>query len=117
VLICDTDTLTTLVWSRLLYDRVDPLIKASASVACYHLTLVCMPDMPYVPDVHRVDPDTRQDFLDLLLDELRAQDVEPVLLTGDIATREQTAAAAIEALIATQATAAPGCSKTRSKQG
>ena len=114
VLICDTDTLTTVVWSRLLYDRVDPLIKAAASVACYQLTLVCMPDTPYAPDVHRVDPDTRQDFLDLLLDELRAQDVEPVLLTGDIATREHAAAAAIEALIAPGATA---CSGARSKQG
>jgi HTH-type transcriptional repressor of NAD biosynthesis genes len=100
VLVCDTDALTTMVWSRLLYDRVDPLIKAAASVACYHLTLVCMPDVPYAPDVHRVDPELRQDFLDILLEELRARDVEPVLLSGDLETRERAAAAAIEALIA-----------------
>lgn len=100
VLICDTDALTTVVWSRLLYDRVDPLIKAAASVACYHLTLVCMPDVPFTPDVHRVDPDLRQDFLDLLLEELRARDIEPVVLSGERAARERDAAAAIEALIA-----------------
>jgi HTH-type transcriptional repressor of NAD biosynthesis genes len=100
VLICDTDALTTLVWSRLLYDRVDPMIKAAASIASYHLTLVCMPDIPYTPDVHRVDPETRHDFLDLLLEELRVRDVEPVLLSGDFETRERTAAEAIEALIA-----------------
>lgn len=100
VLVCDTDPLTTLVWSRLLHGRVDPAIAAAAGRARYDLTLVCLPDVPYVPDVHRVDPGTRQRYLALLMGELRARHVAPVLLAGDWAERERTAAGAIEALVA-----------------
>lgn len=100
VLVCDTDALTTLVWSRLLHGRVDPAIAAAADRARYDLTLVCLPDVPYVPGAHRVDPGTRQRYLTLLLDELRARGVAPVLLGGDWAERERAAARAIEDLIA-----------------
>jgi NadR type nicotinamide-nucleotide adenylyltransferase len=107
VLVCDTDALTTLVWSRLLYGRVDPLIKAASSAARYDLTLVCLPDVPYTPDLHRVGPDTRQVFLAMLLDELRARDVSPLFLSGGPADREQAAAGAIQALISPVGAAMP----------
>ncbi|WP_428263775.1 AAA family ATPase [Haliangium sp.] len=102
VLICDTDAVTTLVWSRLLYGRVAPALAAAVEAAAarpYELTLLCLPDVPFAPDVHRVGPDTRARTLDLLRDELGARGVDAVELSGDAAAREARAAAAIAPLL------------------
>lgn len=62
ILFCDTDLLTTALWSEELYGRVAPELEAHASAEHYDLTLVCAPDLPWVADSHRLRPETRERF-------------------------------------------------------
>ncbi len=99
VLICDTDALTTALWSQLLYGEVPEPVRALADAQSWHLTLVCEADVPFAQDVHRVAPGTREPFANLL-DEALVDTPEPVVrLKGSWAEREASAHAAIAALL------------------
>lgn len=101
VLICDTCPLTTLVWSRLLYERVAPEVEAAADAARYDLTLLCTPDLAYEDDVHRVAPETQGPFLALLEAELGRRGVTPVRIHGQGEARVECALAAIDDALGT----------------
>lgn len=98
-LICDSDGLTTQLWSQLLYGRVDPEVRRIAEGQTWHLTLVCAPDVPFVQDVHRVDAETREPFMQSLQEELREVSEPVVVLHGDWAVREAAAFEAVKRLI------------------
>lgn len=99
VLICDTDALTTALWSHLLYGDIPEPVAALAQGQIWDLTLVCEADVPYAHDVHRVAPETRAPFMSLL-NEALVDSPEPVVrLHGDWSQRESDAYSAVEAVI------------------
>jgi NadR type nicotinamide-nucleotide adenylyltransferase len=49
-LICDTSPLTTLFYSRHLFDRADPALERLATARTYDLSVLCAPDFPFVQD-------------------------------------------------------------------
>jgi HTH-type transcriptional regulator, transcriptional repressor of NAD biosynthesis genes len=53
VLFCDTDVLTTTVWSERYFGTVPPLVQALAAERSYHLYLMTAPDVPWVADALR----------------------------------------------------------------
>lgn len=61
-LFCDTDALTTLIWSDTLFGRHEPSLEIQAHSQNYDLTLLLDVDTPWQPDLHRYLPNERQSF-------------------------------------------------------
>lgn len=64
VCFCDSSAITTMAWCELLGVKCP-----ETPIPKYDLTLVCMPDVPWQPDIHRqiVGPDARERYLQILL--------------------------------------------------
>ena len=70
-LICDTDTLTTQLWSELLFGEASAELRELArEPAPYAQTLVLAPDIPFEPDLVRYRPAERVDFFERICAEL-----------------------------------------------
>jgi len=63
VIFCDTDVLTTKIWSEFLYQNVDTCVESKAKSRHYDLYLLCDVDVPWVDDNVRYLPDDRTKFL------------------------------------------------------
>jgi len=63
LLICDTDLLTTTIWSRWLFDDCPEWVSALAQAGHYDLYLLMDIDTAWVDDIHRYLPDNRADFM------------------------------------------------------
>lgn len=97
VLFCDTELLTTRVWSEILFDECPEEVRAASEIREYDLYLLMAPDIPWVNDGSRVMPDRRAwhfDRLRTLLDELQRP---YVIVDGSFPERLARAAAAIDA--------------------
>jgi NadR type nicotinamide-nucleotide adenylyltransferase len=82
VLVCDTDPLTTLIWSEVLYGACDPYVGAQADQRNYDLYLLLDVDVPWVADVARYLPEGRQTFFERCRDELARRSRRCVVLRG-----------------------------------
>lgn len=63
LLVCDTDALTTTVWSHWLFNDCPAWVEAMAAASDYDLYLLMDIDTVWVDDAHRYLPDNRADFL------------------------------------------------------
>ncbi|WP_439815188.1 AAA family ATPase [Zavarzinia sp. CC-PAN008] len=101
VVVCDTDPLTTTIWSRWLFGRVPAEVEALAAARSYDLTLLCDIDCPWVDDGQRYygDPDMRARFMADCRATLQAARRPYVVLNGDWDARFDAACAAIRALL------------------
>jgi NadR type nicotinamide-nucleotide adenylyltransferase len=70
VIVCDTDPLTTALWSERYFGAVDPAVGRLADAARYDLTLLCENDLPWVPDGLRDSPGRRGWFRERFAREL-----------------------------------------------
>jgi HTH-type transcriptional regulator, transcriptional repressor of NAD biosynthesis genes len=95
VLVCDTDLLTTVIWSEVLFGSCPDWVRAEADRRSYDLTLLTDVDVPWVADVARYLPDDRAAFLARCRNELEARGRRYVLLSGPW---EQRFRAAVEAV-------------------
>jgi NadR type nicotinamide-nucleotide adenylyltransferase len=64
VLICDTDLLTTTIWSDVLFGHCDDWIRQAAHGRQYDLYLLLDVDVPWVDDQQRFLPHERREFFD-----------------------------------------------------
>lgn len=64
VLICDTDLLTTTIWSEVLFGSCPEWIRETASARQYDLYLLLDIDVPWIDDRQRFLPHARQSFFD-----------------------------------------------------
>lgn len=99
LLFCDTDLLTSVLWSRELFGRASAELKAQAALQSYDLTLLCSPDVPWVDDLHRLRPDNRQGFFQRCVDILDAHGRPYRVLSGDWQARWEQALAAVAELL------------------
>jgi HTH-type transcriptional regulator, transcriptional repressor of NAD biosynthesis genes len=53
ILVCDTDPLTTLLWSKKLFNLEPEQVVNLAQNEHYDMTFLFSPDVPFVPDIHR----------------------------------------------------------------
>lgn len=100
VLICDTDPLTTAIWSEMLFDDVDPRVRAPADDGRYDLTLLMDVDVPWVPDVVRYLPEQRRAFFARCERALAEHHRRYQIVRGSWDQRLEVAVRAIEALLA-----------------
>lgn len=83
VLFSDTDIITTVIWSKVLFKKVPAWIKKEVANRRYDLYLVLDVDVPWVKDNQRYLPSKRKWFLNLCISELRKRNRKYVLISGD----------------------------------
>ncbi len=107
LVICDTESLTTVLWSDLLYGTCPEDIRREAGRRArnYALYLLLDIDVAFEPDPQRCfpDPADREKSMRVWRGALERRDLPHVLIHGDWETREEQARAAIEQLIAEKA--------------
>ena len=83
LLICDTDLITTTIWSDIFFKDCQSWIKAEADRREYDLYLLTDIDVPWVDDPQRYLPKDREAFLDRCKRELENRNRPYVLIKGD----------------------------------
>jgi NadR type nicotinamide-nucleotide adenylyltransferase len=99
VLFCDTDALTTAIWSEALWGSCDPWIRARADESRYALTLLLDADVPWVADAVRYLPNERAAFFARCEDALRRVGRRYAVIRGDWDARFDAALHAVNALL------------------
>lgn len=85
-LVCDTSPLTTLLYSRHLFGRVDPVLEHLAKRPYSH-TFLCAPDFPFVQDGTRATTKFREQQHAWYLEELASRHIPFTLLGGSVPER------------------------------
>lgn len=100
LVICDTEALTTVLWSDLLYGTCPDEVRRGAEMRCknYALYLLCDIDLPFAPDPQRCfpDPADREKCRRIWRGALERRQLPFVDIRGDWAAREAAAIAAVE---------------------
>lgn len=96
-LFCDTDVLTTAIWSDVLLGRCPTWIAEEAARRRYDLTLLTDVDIPWVADPVRYRPDDRTSFFERCENALREAGRAYVRIQGSREQRLTAARRAIEA--------------------
>ena len=100
LIVCDTDALTTMLWSDLLYGTTPDALRRGAEKRCrgYALYLLLDIDVPFAPDPQRCfpDPEDREKAMRVWRGALERRGLPYVLIQGDWAERERRAIAAVE---------------------
>jgi nicotinamide riboside kinase len=103
LVICDTDALTTMLWSDLLYGTTPDELRRGAEKRCrnYALYLLLDIDVPFAPDPQRCfpDPGDREKAMRVWRGALDRRHLPYELIQGTWAEREARAIAAIERLL------------------
>lgn len=104
LIICDTEALTTVLWSDLLYGTCPDDIRRGADQRCknYALYLLLDIDVPFAPDPQRCFPDQsdRDKCLRVWRGALERRHLPFEMISGGWAAREQRAIALVSALLA-----------------
>jgi NadR type nicotinamide-nucleotide adenylyltransferase len=99
VLICDTNLMVIKVWSEARYGACDPEILSLHQSRRYDLLLLTNIDIPWENDPQREHPDKREHFMNIYRAEAQAAGIPVVEITGDRASRQARAIAAIQQLL------------------
>lgn len=104
LIICDTEALTTMLWSDLLYGTCPDELRRGAEKRCknYALYLLLDIDVPFAPDPQRCfpDPADREKCRRIWRGALERRQLPFVDIRGDWSAREAAAIAAVERLLA-----------------
>ncbi len=102
LVICDTDALTTMLWSDLLYGTTPDELRRGAEKRCkqYALYLLLDIDVPFAPDPQRCfpNPEDREKAMRVWRGALDRRHLPYELIQGNWVEREAAAIAAIEKL-------------------
>jgi NadR type nicotinamide-nucleotide adenylyltransferase len=99
ILFCDTDLLTTTIWSEVLFGDCPSWIRDAAEQRRYDLYLLLNVDVPWVDDQQRYLPHARQEFFHRCQQVLESHHRPYVELQGNWAERFEQACRHIERLM------------------
>ena len=99
VLFCDTDLMTTVIWSEWLFGQCPAWVQAEADKRTYDIYLLTYDDVPWVPDIHRYIPEDRRRFLTRCKRELDKRHIHYVKIKGNWEQRFKSACNAVNALL------------------
>lgn len=99
ILFCDTDVITTQIYSQLYLGVVPPVLHALERCISYHHYFFLDIDVPWVPDGLRDLGDRRQEMRAWFLQELERRNISYTILRGSFEEREQTIRAFVDALL------------------
>ena len=98
LLICDTELLTTRLWSEHFFSTCEDWIARAAAERHYDLYLLTDVDVAWVADPHRDAPHLREQFMNRLRRELESRGRRVVMISGAADERLRRAIAAIDSL-------------------
>jgi len=113
VLICDTDLLTTTIWSDVYFGDCPAWICAEAKNRRYDLHLFCDIDVPWVDDRQRDMPHRRAEFRDRCQAALVAHGATVVRISGSWDERLRPAITVVELLLGPLLSAPPIAARAR----
>jgi len=99
VMFCDTDLITTTIWSKILFKKCPAWIEEEATRRKYDLYLLLDIDVPWVADKQRFLPEKRKWFLDLCIKELKRRNKPYVLISGNWQERFKKAVKEVERIV------------------
>ncbi len=99
ILFCDTDPLTTALWSQELFGEVSPAVEKAAQWARYDVTLLLDVDVPWVQGPLRLRPDNRQQFFVQCREALERRGRPFMKVSGSWDERRESAVQAISAFV------------------
>jgi NadR type nicotinamide-nucleotide adenylyltransferase len=99
VMFCDTDILTTKIWSEFLFQHTDPWVDVQARTRHYDLYLLCDVDVPWIEDNVRYLPQDRINFLQKCEAELVDLNRQYVKISGSWEQRLEIARDAVYKLL------------------
>jgi NadR type nicotinamide-nucleotide adenylyltransferase len=103
LVICDTEALTTMLWSDLLYGTCPEELRREAEKRCrnYALYLLLDIDVPFTPDPQRCfpNPADREKAMRVWRGALERRQLPFTLISGDWVKRQQHAVEVIEILL------------------
>jgi NadR type nicotinamide-nucleotide adenylyltransferase len=99
VLICDTDVLTTTIWSETLFGTCDEWVREQAEKRTYDLYLLLDVDVPWVGDIVRYLPEDRRGFFERCRQALEVRGRRYVHTSGGREERFAQACAAVDGVI------------------
>jgi len=104
LVICDTEALTTMLWSDLLYGTAPDELRRGAEKRCrnYALYLLLDIDVPFAPDPQRCfpNPEDREQAMKVWRGALERRHLPYEMIRGNWTEREQAAIRAIERVLA-----------------
>ena len=102
VLFCDTDPLTTTIWSDVFFGKCPPWVEREAEQRTYDLYLLMDVDVPWADDGQRYfpDEDARRAFFERCKSALDERGRPYVVIQGNWEERFERAVAAVERLLA-----------------
>jgi HTH-type transcriptional regulator, transcriptional repressor of NAD biosynthesis genes len=98
LLVCDTDLLTTCVYSLHYFRECPQDVMRKANQREYDLYLLLDIDVPWVEDWQRPDPGSREFFFDWFKRELDERDRNYIVVSGSYEERFETAKGAVDTL-------------------
>ena len=99
LLFCDTDLLTTTIWSRELFGKCPKWVEESANERKYDLYLLLDVDVPWVDDIVRYLPEARKSFFDECEAVLKKCQANYVVIAGSWSERFEKSCLEVEKLI------------------
>jgi len=100
VLFCDSDLVTSIIWSGRLVGEVPDWLRNEADKRHYDLYLLTHYDVPWVDDVHRYIPKESPAFFDRCVLELESRQRNFVQIKGNWDERLELAVQAVQTLLA-----------------
>jgi NadR type nicotinamide-nucleotide adenylyltransferase len=101
VLICDTDLLTTTIWSDVLFGECPDWMRDAAEQRTYDLYLLSDIDTPWIDDQQRYLPHARQMFFDRCREALQSRQRSYSIIRGNWAERFEQARQKVEKFLRT----------------
>ena len=101
LLLCDTDLMTTVLWSEFFTGSCEPWIREEAAKQRFDLTLLTDCDVPFVDDPQRFQPtlEARRTFFERMRGELESLKRPYVVLRGTWEQRWVRALTALDKLL------------------
>ncbi len=94
----DTNLLSSIVYARHYFDESQPWVEEAFAARSYALYLLCMPDIPWVPDAgQRESPQARAQLHRVFTETLERRRLPYVRIAGESSDRFRAAIAAIDA--------------------
>lgn len=98
-LFVDTDCITTVIWSKVLFKKCPEWIEKWSFEKDYDLYLLTDVDVPWIKDEQRYLPTRRKWFFNLCIKELKKRNKKFVLISGSWKNRLKTAIDAVDSLV------------------
>lgn len=99
LLFCDTDLTVIKIWQQYKFGRCFKELISSLKTRRYHLHLLMEPDIPWVFDDQRENPDNREELFEIYKTELDQNQLNYTPISGSLDFRLQKAIEAIDAII------------------